>query len=54
MEFHENRARRPFIGFVLLWKFWKAWYRQHQSRKALDRMSDSQLKDVGLNRDDYR
>lgn len=54
MEFHENRVRRPFIGFVLLWKFITAWYRSYKNRQVLDRMSDAQLKDVGLNRDDYR
>ncbi|HDZ1727179.1 TPA: DUF1127 domain-containing protein, partial [Klebsiella pneumoniae] len=25
MEFHENRARQPFIGFVLLVRFIKKW-----------------------------
>ena len=23
MEFHENRAKQPFIGFVQLWRFMK-------------------------------
>ncbi|HBX9609401.1 DUF1127 domain-containing protein, partial [Klebsiella pneumoniae] len=26
MEFHENRARQPFIGFVLLVRFIKKWW----------------------------
>ena len=43
MEFHENRARQPFIGFVLLVRFIKKWW--------LQQMSDEQLKDIGLRRD---
>ena len=51
MEFHENRARQPFIGFVLLVRFIKKWWLQEQTRRALQRMSDEQLKDIGLRRD---
>ncbi|EIV2469591.1 DUF1127 domain-containing protein, partial [Klebsiella pneumoniae] len=28
MEFHENRARQPFIGFELLVRFIKKWWLQ--------------------------
>lgn len=52
MEFNENRPRRPFIGFVLLWKFCKSWYIQHKTRQILQRMSDAQLRDLGLTRND--
>ena len=51
MEFHENRAKQPFIGFVLLWRGLKKMYRRAQTRRVLQRMSDEQLKDVGLRRD---
>ena len=34
MEFHENRARQPFIGFVLLVRFVKKWWLQEQTRRA--------------------
>ncbi|HEY4466611.1 MAG TPA: DUF1127 domain-containing protein [Klebsiella sp.] len=51
MEFHENRARQPFIGFVLLARAIKKWWLRGQTRKILQRMSDAQLKDVGLRRD---
>lgn len=51
MEFHENRARQPFIGFVLLARFVKKWWLQEQTRRALQKMSDEQLKDIGLRRD---
>lgn len=48
MEFHENRARQPFIGFVLLVRFIKKWWLQEQTRRVLQQMSDEQLKDIGL------
>ncbi|HBQ4936329.1 TPA: DUF1127 domain-containing protein [Klebsiella pneumoniae] len=51
MEFHENRARQPFIGFVLLERFIKKWWLQEQTRRVLQQMSDEQLKDIGLRRD---
>ncbi|HIB4732955.1 TPA: DUF1127 domain-containing protein, partial [Klebsiella pneumoniae] len=37
MEFHENRARQPFIGFVLLVRFIKKWWLQEQTRRVLQR-----------------
>ncbi|UMX82736.1 DUF1127 domain-containing protein [Klebsiella pneumoniae] len=52
MEFHENRARQPFIGFVLLVRFIKKWWLQEQTRRVLQQMSDEQLKDIGLRRPD--
>ncbi|BBQ85667.1 MULTISPECIES: DUF1127 domain-containing protein [Enterobacteriaceae] len=52
MEFHENRAKQPFIGFVQLWRFMKKWWHLQQTRRVLRRMSDEQLKDVGLRRDE--
>ncbi|EGT5662172.1 DUF1127 domain-containing protein [Cronobacter dublinensis subsp. dublinensis] len=54
MEFHENRPRQPFIGFMLLWRAWKAWRARARARQVLSRMSDEQLRDVGLRRDDMR
>lgn len=50
MEFHENREKRPFIGFVLLRRALKKWHRQHQAQRTLQKMSDAQLKDIGLRR----
>ncbi|WP_449556412.1 DUF1127 domain-containing protein [Huaxiibacter chinensis] len=52
MEFNENRAKRPFIAFVWIWKTVKQWYRVNRTRRILNRMSDEQLKDVGLSRYD--
>jgi len=52
MEFHENRARRPFIGFVMLWQAFTRWRRQARAKRVLQRMSDAQLRDMGLERDD--
>lgn len=44
MEFHENRARQPFIGFVFLARIIKKWWLREQTRRTLQRMSDEQLK----------
>ncbi|EPL6172370.1 TPA: DUF1127 domain-containing protein [Klebsiella aerogenes] len=51
MEFHENRAKQPFIGWVFLVRAIRKWWLRGQMRKILQRMSDEQLKDVGLRRD---
>ncbi|EDT6511142.1 DUF1127 domain-containing protein [Salmonella enterica subsp. enterica] len=45
MEFYENRARQPFIGFAQLWRGLR-----RIARQALRRMSDQQLRDIGLDR----
>lgn len=52
MEFHENRARQPFIGFVLVGLFIKKQVILWRTRRVLQAMSDEQLKDVGLRRDE--
>lgn len=51
MEFHENKAKQPFIGFVLIWRAYKAWRLRAQTRRLLQQMSDERLRDVGLRRD---
>lgn len=51
MEFHENKAKRPFIGFVIIWWAYKAWRLRAQTRRTLQHMSDERLKDLGLRRD---
>lgn len=53
MEFYENRAKKPFVGFVYLLQAFRQWRRQAASRRALDKLSDAQLKDVGIKRSDY-
>lgn len=52
MEFYENRAKRPFIGFVLLWRAIKRWHLRLQTQRILQGMSDERLRDVGLRRED--
>ncbi|MCU6665625.1 MAG: DUF1127 domain-containing protein [Silvania sp.] len=52
MEFNENRARRPFALFIWTGRAVKKWYRINRTRRILSRMSDEQLKDVGLSRFD--
>ena len=52
MEFNENCPNRPFIGFVFIWQAFIKWRRRQQTRRVLQGMSDEQLKDVGLTRND--
>ncbi|AGR61753.1 MAG TPA: DUF1127 domain-containing protein [Salmonella bongori] len=52
MEFYENRARQPFIGFVQLRRALRRWWLRRIARQALRRMSDEQLNDIGLKRED--
>ncbi|WP_409451057.1 DUF1127 domain-containing protein [Erwinia sp.] len=60
MEFNENRGGQPFRAspFVLMFRLprrlWLAWRQQARSRKALARLSDAQLRDIGLTSDDIK
>jgi len=52
MEFHENQSKRPFLLFTHTWNWLvKKWQRRH-TRKVLHRLSDEQLKDLGLKHSD--
>ena len=52
MEFHENKAKAPFIGLVQLWQVVRRWRRQMQARRVLQQMSDERLRDIGVRRED--
>ncbi|WP_071608799.1 DUF1127 domain-containing protein [Entomohabitans teleogrylli] len=52
MEFYENRPRRPFIGFVLIWRALKKGYLRRKARHQLQRMNDAQLRELGVRRED--
>lgn len=52
MEFFENRPQRPFFGFVQLWHWAKRKWERRKTRIILSNLSDEQLKDLGLRRDD--
>ncbi|WP_072062186.1 DUF1127 domain-containing protein [Pluralibacter gergoviae] len=52
MEYDVNRARRPFIFYILLGRWLRQQWRIWHTRRALRRLSDEQLKDAGLRRDD--
>ncbi|HAH6913763.1 TPA: DUF1127 domain-containing protein [Escherichia coli] len=52
MEFHENKAKTPFIRLVQLWRAVRRWRRQMQARRVLQQMSDERLRDIGLRRED--
>ncbi|MCH6375159.1 DUF1127 domain-containing protein [Escherichia coli] len=44
MEFHENKAKTPFIRLVQLWQAVRRWRRQMQTRRVLQQMSDERLR----------
>lgn len=52
MEFHENRAKRPFAIFIWMGKVLVRWYRINRTRRILSELSDEDLKDIGLSRYD--
>lgn len=60
MEFHENLTGKPFkespfrLMYILPYRLWRAWRLRMQTRKILSRLSDSQLKDIGLSCEDVR
>ncbi len=53
MEFYENRAKKPFYVFVQIGRWLQHEWKIYQTRRVLDKLSDAQLKDIGLRRDDY-
>ncbi|EOM9371966.1 DUF1127 domain-containing protein [Escherichia coli] len=40
------------MGFVQLWQVVRSWWRQMQTRRVLQQMSDERLRDIGLRRED--
>ena len=52
MEFHENKAKTPFIRLVQLWQAVRSWWLKKQTRRVLQQMSDERLRDIGLRRED--
>lgn len=44
MEFHENKAKTPFIRLMQLWQAVRRWRRQMQARRVLQQMSDAALR----------
>ncbi|WP_420843379.1 DUF1127 domain-containing protein [Kosakonia oryzendophytica] len=52
MEFFENRPTRPWIGFVLLWRKWQHLRERRRTARLLRALSDEQLKDLGLRREE--
>ena len=60
MEFNENRAGRPFqqspfrLMFTLPYRLLLLWWQRKQTRKILSRLSEAQLRDIGLTCEDVR
>ena len=57
MGYEENRAAKPFSGTPLLlirvlWHSFKNWQLRRETRIILSRLSDTQLKDIGISRDE--
>jgi len=52
MDFFENRHKGPFTGFIFLWRKFQALRLRWQTRKILRALSDEQLKDLGLRREE--
>lgn len=58
MGYDENRAAKPFKGTPYqlvryLWRSYKRWQLRRETRVILSKLSDSQLKDIGLGRNDW-
>lgn len=58
MGYDENRAGKPFTGtpYTLvryLWRSFRRWQCRHETRLILSKLSDSQLKDIGLSRNEW-
>jgi len=58
MGYDENRAAKPFTGTPyqlvrFMWRSYKRWQLRRETRVILSKLSDSQLKDIGLRRNDW-
>ena len=58
MGYDENRAAKPFTGTPyqlvrFVWRSYKRWQLRRETRVILSKLSDSQLKDIGLRRNDW-
>lgn len=52
MGFEENRPRRPFYGFVMIYQYFRHKRLLRQTERTLKALSKEQLKDIGLTCDD--
>ncbi|WLI75591.1 DUF1127 domain-containing protein [Kosakonia sp. H02] len=52
MQVFENRPNSPFFAAVLLWRKVQRWRANRKTRLLLLNLSDHQLKDLGLRRDE--
>jgi len=52
MQFEDNRARKPFYGFVMIYLYIKRRWQRRQALRELHRLSHEDLKDIGLTRYD--
>jgi len=52
MGFEENRARKPFYGFIMIYHYFRQKRQHRQASRALKVLSKEQLRDIGLTSDD--
>ncbi|MCT4715735.1 DUF1127 domain-containing protein [Enterobacteriaceae bacterium H18W14] len=52
MGFDENRSRKPFYGFVMIYQYFRQRWLQRQTARTLQGLSKEQLRDIGLTQDD--
>ncbi|WMY74477.1 DUF1127 domain-containing protein [Buttiauxella selenatireducens] len=52
MGFEENRSHKPFYGFVMIYRYFRQRWLQHQTARVLQGLSKEQLRDIGLTTDD--
>lgn len=52
MGFEENRARRPFYGFIMIYQYFRHKRLLRQTERTLQKLSKEQLRDIGLTPDD--
>ncbi|MBS0848207.1 DUF1127 domain-containing protein [Citrobacter sp. JGM124] len=52
MEFHENQARKPFSGLVMLYHYFRRKAVNRQTVRRLRELSPEQLRDIGLSKHD--
>lgn len=52
MGYEENHHRKPFGGFVMLYKYFRHQWLLRQTARTLRGLSREQLRDIGLTTDD--
>ncbi|WP_313656389.1 DUF1127 domain-containing protein [Pantoea sp.] len=59
MGYDENRAAKPFAGTPYhlvryLWRCFKRWQLRRETSVILSKLSDQQLRDIGIRRNEWK